>query len=158
MAKKKVLIVDDHPSIRFLLRSLIETNEFTVCGEATDGVEAIQKADELRPDLILLDFSMPRMNGGEAAPILKKRLPGTPIILFTLHEDSVNKALAAEIGVDGVLAKPDGMAKLLECMRDVLGLAAKQSDTIGPLALPVDGAPEIAEIPSAALPDEKPPE
>ena len=158
MSKKKVLIVDDHPSIRFLLRSLIETNEFTVCGEATDGVEAIQKADELRPDLILLDFAMPRMNGGEAAPILKKRLPGIPIILFTLHEDSVNKALAAEIGVERVLAKPDGMTKLPECMRDLMRLAPRQSNTIGPLALPVDSAPEVVEIPSATLADEKPPE
>lgn len=158
MSKKKVLIVDDHPSIRFLLRSLIESDEFTTCGEAADGVEAIQKADELRPDLILLDFSMPRMNGGEAAPILKKRLPGMPIILFTLHEDSVNKVLAAEIGVDRVLAKPDGMAKLLECMRDVLGLAAKQSHTVGPLEVPVDEASEVVEIPPAALADEKPPE
>ncbi len=81
-----------------------------------------------------------------------------PIILFTLHEDSVNKALAAEIGVDRVLAKPDGMAKLLESMRAVLGLAAKQSHTVGPLEVPVDKASEVVEIPSAALADEKPPE
>jgi DNA-binding NarL/FixJ family response regulator len=58
MPKKRVLIVDDHPSIRFLLRSSVETDHFTVCGEATDGVDGIEKADKLRPDLILLDFSM----------------------------------------------------------------------------------------------------
>jgi CheY-like chemotaxis protein len=158
MSKKKVLIVDDHPSIRFLLRSLIEMHEFTVCGEATNGVEAIQKAEELRPDLILLDFAMPLMNGGEAAPILRKRLPGVPIILFTLHEDSVNQALAAEIGADRVLAKPDGMTKILGCMRDLMGLSQKQSDTVGPLALSVNSAPDIVELPPAALGDEKPPE
>jgi CheY-like chemotaxis protein len=158
MSKKSILVVDDHPSMRFLIRSLVETNEFVVCGEAVDGVEAIQKADELRPDLILLDFSMPRMNGGEAARILKKRLPSIPIILFTLHEDTVNRALAAEIGVERVIAKPDGMKHLLDCMRDLTGLAPRQSDTIGPLALPVDTAITVVEIPSTALSDEKPPQ
>jgi DNA-binding NarL/FixJ family response regulator len=122
MPKKKVLIVDDHPSIRFLLRSLVETEDFTVCGEAADGREAVEKAPQLNPDLILLDFSMPNMNGAQAAPVLKRLLPSVPIILFTMHEDSVNSALAAAMNVDRVIAKPDGMTKLLECMRNVLSL------------------------------------
>jgi two-component system, NarL family, response regulator EvgA len=72
MEKKKVLIVDDHPSIRFLLRSLIESHDFTVCGEAADGVAAIEEAKRANPDLILLDLAMPRMNGAEAAPHFEK--------------------------------------------------------------------------------------
>jgi CheY-like chemotaxis protein len=79
-----------------------------VCGEATDGLDGIEKADKLRPDLVLLDFSMPGINGGEVAPIVKKRMPAIPIILFTLDEDCVNKVLAAAICVDRVIAKPDG--------------------------------------------------
>jgi two-component system chemotaxis response regulator CheY len=85
MSKKRVLITDEHPSIRFLLRSLVETEQFTVCGEAANGAEAIEKAKELAPDLILLDFSMPGMNGGETAEVLKKSMPQVRIILFTLH-------------------------------------------------------------------------
>jgi DNA-binding NarL/FixJ family response regulator len=124
MTKKRVFIVDDHPSIRFLLGSLVETEDFTVCGEAVDGREAIEKAQKARPDLILLDFSMPRMNGGEAAVVLKRLMPHVPIILFTLHEDSVNQALAAAMRVDRVIAKADGMTKLLECMRNLLSRSA----------------------------------
>jgi two-component system chemotaxis response regulator CheY len=72
MSKKRVLIVDDQLSIRFVLRSLVETDQLTVYGEAASGAEAIEKAKELGPDLILLDFSMPGMNGGETAKIIKK--------------------------------------------------------------------------------------
>jgi DNA-binding NarL/FixJ family response regulator len=65
---------------------------------------------------------MPLMNGADAASILKKQTPHIPIILFTMHEDSVSKARAIQIGVDRLLGKPDGMTKLLDCMRDLLGL------------------------------------
>jgi len=157
--KKRVLVVDDHPSIRFLLRSLVETEDFTVCGEAVDGREAVEKAPQLRPDLILLDFSMPNMNGAEAAPLLKKLIPQVPIILFTLHEDSVGNALAAAMNVDKVIAKPDGMSKLLECMRSVLSLPPpSQPATVGPLELPIDPTPEINQLPQPAPIEEKPPE
>lgn len=158
MPKKRILITDDHPSIRFLLRSLVETDEFTVCGEAADGEEAIEKAKELHPDLMLLDFSMPRMNGGEAAKILKKLMPEVPIILFTLHEESVNNALAESMGVARVIAKPDGITKLLDCMRDVLNLGPKGSNAVGPLAIPVESAPDLSQPAQPTRTDEKPPE
>jgi len=146
MEKKKVLIVDDHPSIRFLLRSLVETEDFTVCGEAVDGRDAVEKAPQFNPDLILLDFSMPNMNGAQAAPVLKKLMPHVPIILFTMHKDAVGSALAAAMNVDRVIAKPDGMTKLLECMRSVLSLPPPtQLATVGPLELPIDPTPEIAK-------------
>jgi two-component system chemotaxis response regulator CheY len=132
MSKKRVLITDEHPSIRFLLRSLVETEQFTVCGEAANGAEAIEKAKELAPDLILLDFSMPGMNGGETAKVLKKSMPQVRIILFTLHEESVNQALAAAMGVDMVVAKPGAAFELLDCMRSVLGLGEEPSTAGGP--------------------------
>jgi DNA-binding NarL/FixJ family response regulator len=75
--KKKVLIVDDHPTIRFLLGSLVETDQFTVCGKLADGKEAIDKAPDLNPDLILLDYPMPRVNGAETASVLKRLMPMT---------------------------------------------------------------------------------
>jgi DNA-binding NarL/FixJ family response regulator len=101
---------------------LVEAAGFTVCGEAGNGIEAIEKAQQVNPDLILLDLSMPRMTGAEAAPVLKSQMPHVPIILFTLHDDTVGEALAAAMGVDRVIAKPDGMTKLVECVRNVLGI------------------------------------
>jgi DNA-binding NarL/FixJ family response regulator len=143
--------------MRFLVGSLVESDQFTVCGEAVDGREAIEKAPKLNPDLILLDFAMPRMNGGETAVVLKRLMPHVPIILFTMHEDSVNKTLAAAMRVDRVIAKADGMTKLLECMCDVLGLPPRHIDTVGPLQLPVDPAPETKHSSHpTATPEEKP--
>jgi DNA-binding NarL/FixJ family response regulator len=160
MPKKRILVVDDHPSMRFLIRSLVESDgDFAVCGDAADGVEAIEKAKQLVPDLMLLDFAMPRMTGGEVAVILKRRMPQTPIILFTLHEDQVNQALAATMRVDRVIAKTDGMTKVLECMREVLGLGPRQSAIVGPLAVPIDApTSEGNHAKKSEATDEKPPQ
>ena len=127
MQKKKVLIIDDHAGIRFLLRTLVERDEFTVCGEAPDGTEGIEKAKETEPDIILLDFSMPAMNGAETAVLMKKLKPNVPIILFTMHQESIGKALAAVMRVDRVIAKQDGMTTLLDSMRELLGLSSTPS-------------------------------
>jgi DNA-binding NarL/FixJ family response regulator len=121
--QKRVLVTDDHASIRVVLRGLVETEEFTVCGEAASGDEAIAKAKELVPDLILLDFSMPGMNGAETAKILRKSVPQVRIILFTMGEEFANEALAAATGVDRVVAKPGAAYELLDCMRSVTGLS-----------------------------------
>jgi DNA-binding NarL/FixJ family response regulator len=157
--KKKVLIVDDHPTIRFLLGSLVETDQFTVCGNLADGKEAIDKAPDLNPDLILLDYAMPGLNGAETASVLKRLMPTVPVILFTLHEASVNKTLVAAMRVDRVISKADGMTKLLECMRELVGLPPTRTDTVGPLQLPIDPMPETSALPQpTATPEEKPPE
>jgi two-component system chemotaxis response regulator CheY len=82
-----ILIVDDNENIRRLLRSFVETKTgFEVCGEAENGAEAIEKAKELQPDLILLDMPNPGVSGTEAAPILKRLLPEVTVILFTMHK------------------------------------------------------------------------
>src|SRR6476646_4293849 len=108
-----ILIVDDSPRIRYLLRVFVETQtSFTVCGEAENGAEAIQRAKELEPDLLLLDLSMPVMSGVEAASVIKKMMPGTKIVLFSMHVDNVLRSLAATIGVDLALAKSDGVTQL----------------------------------------------
>jgi CheY-like chemotaxis protein len=94
-----------------------------VCGEAVDGVDAIEKAKELKPDLVVLDFVMPRMNGIEAASVIKGMLPQVPIVLFTLYGEAVGDAPASAAGIDVVLCKPDGGWKLLECVRGLLQAA-----------------------------------
>lgn len=121
-----ILIVDDNPSIRYLLRVLIETKTpFQVCGEAGHGMDAVEKAKELQPDLVLLDLSMPVMNGAEAAVILKRIMPRMKIILFTMHADNVGKALAAAVGVDLTLSKTDGLLKLEEHLKTLLAPVSK---------------------------------
>ena len=127
-----ILIVDDNATIRSLLRSFVETNTgFEVCGEAENGPEGIQKAKELRPDLVLLDMTMPGMLGTEAAPILKRLLPQVKIILFTLHTDGVNQALASTFDIDIVLSKTDIIANLQEHLIALLapiGSSARRAD------------------------------
>lgn len=118
---KRILIVDDVRELRKLVGAFLEEElGFQVCGEAIDGCDAIEKAKDLKPDLIVLDLSMPRMNGLDAAPRLKKILPKTPIILFTVHEDLMKGLDAREIWVDAVVAKDRGMASLGERIQNLL--------------------------------------
>jgi DNA-binding NarL/FixJ family response regulator len=116
-----ILICDDNPNIRYLLRVFVESQTpFKICGEAGHGTEAIDKARLLQPDLILLDLAMPVMTGAEAASVLKTMLPRTKIILFSMHMDSVPRSLAATIGVDLALSKSDGITKLGEHLKTLL--------------------------------------
>ena len=116
-----ILICDDNPNIRYLLRVFVEAQTpFKICGEAGHGTEAIDKAQRLQPDLILLDLAMPVMNGAEAASVLKAMLPRTKIILFSMHMDNVPRSLAATIGVDLALSKSDGITKLGEHLKALL--------------------------------------
>jgi len=121
---RRILIVDDNAGVRSLIRTYLEMQtEFDVCGEAADGVDAIEKIKELNPDLVLLDLAMPRMNGAEAASIIKGSMPHLRIILFSVHGEKIGKALASAVGVDAVLSKPDGIASLVESVRNLLGPA-----------------------------------
>src|SRR5258708_3650566 len=119
----RLLICDDNADIRYLLKLYVESRTpFNVCGEAEHGAEAIEKAKELQPDLILLDLSMPIMTGAEAAIILKGVVPRMKIILFSMHTDDVPKSMAA-IGVDLALSKSDGITKLGEHLKALLAPA-----------------------------------
>ena len=111
---KIVLIADDSAPVRRSVRMLLEGRhtELMVC-EAVDGIDAIRKAKTSQPDLILLDLAMPRLNGVEAASILKKAMPETPVILFTMYTDLIADFVCAAIDVD-FISKADGTSKLLE--------------------------------------------
>jgi len=118
---KRILIVDDLPQMRKLIRAYLEEErEFSVCGEAIDGLDAIDKAQSLKPDLIILDASMPRLNGIEAAPKLKKLLPETRIILFTFHESMMHGFDAGQIGVDAIIRKDRGLFPLMESVKQLV--------------------------------------
>jgi DNA-binding NarL/FixJ family response regulator len=110
---KRILIVDDNPQMRRLMRFFINSQPgFEVCGEGLDGLDAVEKAVALKPDLIILDFRMPRLNGIEAAHVLRESLPYVPIILFTLHKDTISESELANSGIRAVLSKTDGIALL----------------------------------------------
>ncbi len=110
---KTILVADDSFAMRLSVRHLLEARyPELVVYEAIDGVEAVEKAKKSKPDLIILDLAMPRLNGLEAATVLKSDLPETPVILFT-YTDQLPKTLCEAIGVDFV-SKVEGIPKLLE--------------------------------------------
>ena len=114
-----VLIVDDSDSVRIAVRALFEAEPgFSVVGEAVNGMDAIDKADQLVPDLIVLDLSMPIMNGLEAAETLKSNCPSTPIFILTAHGGPEVDRAARAAGVDAVFSKGgDDMGKLIASAR-----------------------------------------
>jgi CheY-like chemotaxis protein len=112
---KRILVVDDNAPIRDLVREFIESRPgFEICGEATDGLEGIEKGRELKPDLIVMDFLMPGINGLQAAVMLHQIVPNTPIILFTFYKDAIFEDLAHAAGVASILSKPDQLATLVD--------------------------------------------
>lgn len=117
---KSVLLADDNDPARKVVRAALEQAGLAVCAEAVDGVDAVDKASELKPDLIVLDLRLPRLNGIEAAYVLRGRLPKTPILLFTLFE--VDQSIASAAGISAVVRKSDGINKLVECVQSSLAL------------------------------------
>lgn len=103
---KRVLLVDDSEMLRTHLRHMFESDGF-VCNESENGAQAVEQAEHFKPHIIVLDFSMPVMNGLEAAPLLKSKLPGTPIIMFTLFADARFLKLAIAAGAAAVISKDD---------------------------------------------------
>ncbi len=126
---KIVLIADDSAAMRLSVRLFLQgRHRELVVREAVDGIDAVEKAKKTKPDLILLDLAMPRLNGAEAAAVLKNAMPETPVILFTLNTDLYADALSAALGVD-FISKVDGIPKLLE-----------RVDALLPPTLPNEGA------------------
>lgn len=105
--QRSVLIVDDNAVVRKSLRTMFETAGFK-CIEAESGASALEQAEKVPPDLIVLDFSMPGMNGLEAAPLFKKKLPDIPILMFTMFANSAFANMAVAAGVSEVVSKEEG--------------------------------------------------
>jgi DNA-binding NarL/FixJ family response regulator len=104
----RILVVDDHPSFRRMLRMFLEKNsQWEVCGEASDGWEAVKRTTELRPDIILMDLHMPRLNGLEATRQIHRLLPSTRILILTLHDNSILPRIAQESGAQGYVLKSE---------------------------------------------------
>ena len=118
---KTILIVDDSPFVRRALCGQFEReSDFEICAEAENGKEAIAKARELQPDLIVLDLSMPVMNGLDAARILKQMMPLTPLIMYSLFGDAFAEQQARLIGISEVVSKSQPAAILVSKARSLL--------------------------------------
>ena len=118
---KSVLIVDDNAFVRQALCEIFERQpDFHVCGDAEDGREAIEMADQLCPDLIVLDLSMPVMNGLEAARVLKRMMPAVPLIMYSSFGDIFVEQQARLVGISGVVSKSDPVAVLIDKARTLL--------------------------------------
>jgi len=121
---KTVLVADDNEMVRReICRLLIRETEIEVCEEARDGLDAIHKAQELNPHLIILDLSMPIMNGVDAARVLRTRMPAIPIIMFTSHDDPLLQQELLSVGLTAVVSKSDSSA-LTQKARTLLQNAA----------------------------------
>ncbi len=136
---KRVLLVDDSPHFLPAVRAALEAHGYLVCGEAGDGVAAIEQARVLKPDVVVLDLAMPRLNGMETAAVLKNLMPRTAIVMLTFHDDQIKPVPASAFGIKAVISKADGMTKLIECLD---GIAGRE-------ALPMDSVPNT-EKPSAS--------
>ena len=118
---KSVLIVDDNAFIRQALCELFEReSDFEVCGEAENGKQAIEEAQRLRPDLIVLDLSMPVMNGFDAARVLKRLMPTVLLIMYSAFGDRVAEHQARLIGISEVVSKAEHASALIHKARGLL--------------------------------------
>lgn len=116
----RILIVDDHPVVRHGLRTLLEVQPgWEVIAEAADGLEALEKADRLSPDIILLDVSMPKMNGLEACRLIRKAAPAAEILIVTQHDSPQMMREALDAGARGYVVKSNAGRDLLTAVEAV---------------------------------------
>jgi DNA-binding NarL/FixJ family response regulator len=118
----RILVVDDNPMVRSHLRGVLEQHRgWLVCDEARDGQEAVDRFRQIRPDVIVLDFQMPYMNGLDAARIISQLSPETPILMVTLYLTRQLSEEAQRVGVRGTCAKTD-----LLCVVDAVGALLRE--------------------------------
>lgn len=121
---KNILIVDDSRAIRCTLKTFLEIpGDWTVCGEAENGRQGVDQALLLNPDLILMDLSMPVMNGFQAARELRRLLPEIPILMLTTFSSAFVESAALASGVNAVRSKSAGLESLYETMHALLKAA-----------------------------------
>jgi len=114
----RLLIVDDHAEVRKALRRLVTLEDWHVCGEAADGLEAIHATRLFKPNVVLMDLFMPHMTGLQAADEIRKEFPATLIMLVTTTDASIEQA-ARDVGIRGTVSKM-AMQDIVPCIRAML--------------------------------------
>jgi DNA-binding NarL/FixJ family response regulator len=126
----RILIVDDHDAIRSHLRSLLSSSDSIISDEARDGVEAVEKARSIRPDLVIMDVSMPRMDGIAATQIIRREIPETAVIIISQNDPKVVARQATEVDARGWVSKSELSHALLPAIeRLVKGRLPSLSDS-----------------------------
>ena len=114
----RILIVDDSAEVRKVMRRIFESQPgWQVCGEASNGKEGIEAAQRVHPNLIILDLSMPVMNGLEAAKVLTHSMPAVPLVMFTSFSTHVLEQEAMAAGISKIIFKSGALTELVSCVR-----------------------------------------
>lgn len=119
--RKKILIVDDHPMMRDGLAALIQAQpDLAVCGQAADAREALQAVEALRPDLVLMDISLPGKSGLEAVKDIQALRPGLAMLVISMHDEALYAERVLRAGARGYIMKQEGGKRIMEAIRAVL--------------------------------------
>jgi DNA-binding NarL/FixJ family response regulator len=133
----RILLVDDHPIVRQGLQTLLEGRPgWDVVGEASDGMEALIKVEELQPDVVVLDVTMPRMNGLEACRVIQQKHSSIEVLFVTQHDSPQMMREALEAGARGYVVKSNAGRDLLEAVEAVSQHRTFTALTTSPLAVP----------------------
>jgi DNA-binding NarL/FixJ family response regulator len=120
VAPVRVLVVDDHPAFREALSSALDlVPDIEVAGQAGGGIAALTEAEQLDPDIVIMDLSMPDLSGIEAMRRMHDRRPGLPVVILTAHADDGVEREAREAGASGFLAKGSGLRDLVIVLHEV---------------------------------------
>jgi DNA-binding NarL/FixJ family response regulator len=117
----RIVIADDHAVVRQGIRKILEIrSEWEICGEAENGQDAVRLAEELNPEAIIMDVSMPRMGGIEATREIARRNANIPVLIFTMHESAAMTATARNVGARGLVTKSEAIRDLIRALESVL--------------------------------------
>jgi DNA-binding NarL/FixJ family response regulator len=121
MTRTRVLIVDDHEIFRKGLRSLLEPlAEFQICGEAANGLEAVESAKQFLPDVVLMDIGLPQMDGLQATRIIRNELPSSQVLILSQHDSPHMLAVALKAGASAYVTKSQVSRCLLAALEDIV--------------------------------------
>jgi DNA-binding NarL/FixJ family response regulator len=123
--------VDDHEIFRRGLRSLLESHpQWDVCGEATDGLDAVEKTKELQPDVVVLDITMPRLNGLDATELIRKEVPQAKVVILSQHQPALMRQMALTVGASAYVTKSEVSRELLAAIEGLI--SSEQEANTGP--------------------------
>ncbi len=154
--KKRIFLVDDHPMVReWLTEHLDNQADLAVCGEASDAADALRNVLSLKPDVVIVDLSLPGRSGIELIKDLKQLLPSTPVIVLSMHDEMLYAERALRAGARGYITKRETTETIVTAIRRVLAGKLHLSDRVNARLAErfVGGAPPLSESPVTVLSD-----